>query len=336
MRVASLRRCPRVFVALLLAATGCGRSEPSASSSTSASATAEGRTSAPRTIAGGVATIAVIRVNAPTLGDEPSNADIDAGLQQAGIAPTAFKLVDYDAAGDIKAVLGLVEKARAARSDAIVTLLAESTLLAVGKTGDTPLFFSLVGEPSLLGLGKNDADHIDQVTGVYSAIDKSLMIPIARGCQPKAKVLGILYHADLPLSVAHKDALLRTNWDTVKPVTAAYHGEADLAKAIASLKDQQAEGIVLASGIGTLARPAINAARDAKLPVYGYLIEHTTSGAILARVITTRWNGFELGRRIGRVFLGQPVKQVAFGRGDNYKTYVNLGGEGPERHHSPP
>jgi putative ABC transport system substrate-binding protein len=155
---------------------------------------------------------------------------------------------------------------------------------------------------------------------------QSLIVFIARACLPKARKLGILFNPNDRVSVIHKDELLRINWwATVEPVTADFHSEAEVPAAVRALIEKKADGIILAAGIGSSAKAAITEAHRAKVPVFGYCAEHARAGAILAREVTMRWGGFEVGRHAGRVLTGQPAGQVPFSQGVDYVTYVNTG-----------
>ncbi|MFO0908027.1 MAG: ABC transporter substrate binding protein [Isosphaeraceae bacterium] len=287
--------------------------------------TAKKATSA-KLIPGGVATIAVIRLNDPLTAEEPSNKDIEAGINQSGVASTAFKLVDFDAEGKLAAVPDLIAKARATKPDLLLTLCAETTLAALPSADEKcPLIFSLMGDPSVLGLGKNDADHAPHVTGAYSPLSTALPAKVAQGCQPKAKKFGILFTSAQPVSAAHKEALRRAQWDDIEALTADYKDPAGIPAAVESLAKQGAEAVFLCAGIAGNTKAAVDAATKARIPVYGFLPKQPEEGVMLARTLVTRWNGFEAGRRAGRVLLGEPPAQITFVRGDNYTTYINQG-----------
>src|SRR5262249_45230939 len=128
------------------------------------------------------------------------------------------------------------------------------------------------------------------------------------------------------VSVMHKDELLHMNpWASVEPVTSEFHSEADVSTAVRVLIERKAEGVILTSGIGKGARAAITEAGRAKVPVFGYSAEHARAGAVLAREVTMRWGGFEVGRQAGRVLTGQAAGDVPFTQGVDYTTYVNTG-----------
>jgi putative ABC transport system substrate-binding protein len=269
--------------------------------------------------------IAVIRLGDPTK-REPPDKDIADGLKYSGLDQSSFALVDRDAKGNLDALPGLIDAAVADGAALLITLLPETTTLAVDKKLKIPLVFQMTGNPFLLGLGKSGTDHVPNVTGAYTMFHQSLIVPIAKACLPKARKLGILFNPSDRISVMHKDELLRIDWWTpVEPVTAEFHSEAELPAAVRALIDKKCEGIILTFGIGSGATTVIAEARRAKVPVFGYCAEHARAGAIVAREVTMRWGGFEAGRQAGYVLNGQAAAQVRFTQGVDYVTYVNTG-----------
>jgi putative ABC transport system substrate-binding protein len=269
--------------------------------------------------------VAVIRLGDPAI-EEPSNSDIADGLRYAGLDASSFALEDHDAKGDLAAVAGLVDAATGGGADLLITCLPETTMAAAGRERRIiPLVFTLTGNPFALGLGTSDSEHQPNLTGAYTPFHQSLLVPIARGCLPKARKFGIPFNPDDRYSVIHKDALLRTGWQAVEPVTAEFHSDSEVPAAIRALIDQKAEAVILVTGIGKAAPAAIAEARRAKVPVFGFRAEHARAGAIVAKEPTMRWGAFEAGRRAGRILLGEPAGQIPFTQGVAYVTYVNTG-----------
>jgi putative ABC transport system substrate-binding protein len=268
--------------------------------------------------------IAVIRLGDPAF-EEPPDSDIADGLRHAGLDSASFAIVSHDAKGDLGAVPGLIDAAARDGADLLVTLLPQTTVMAAKSGLKIPLVFQMNGEPVALGLAQSDAVHPPNLTGAYTPFHQSFIVPIARGCLPEARKLGILFDPRDPLSVIHKDALLHTEWRGVEPLTAEYHSESEVPAAVAELIGKKAEAVVLVSGIGTAAIAAIDAARQGKISVFGFKPEHARAGAIVARVPTTRWGGFEAGRRAGRILRGESAGQLPLIQGEHYVTYVNSG-----------
>jgi putative tryptophan/tyrosine transport system substrate-binding protein len=272
-----------------------------------------------------IAKIAVIRLNDSTMGREPADAEIKAGLKYAGLDDSSFAIVDHDTHGDLAAVPGLIDAAVGEGTDLIVTLLPETTVMAAEKHLIIPLIFQMTADPVVLGLRGKNTKSDPNLTGAYTLFQQSLIVLIARGCLPKAKKLGILFNPDNRFSTNHKDALIRADWLGMEPVLAEFHEESEVPAAVRSLIEKKVDGVILVSGIGKAAKAAIDEARQAKVPTFGFLADHAYAGAIVAREPTMRWGGFEAGRLAGRVLKGEPAQQIPFVEGVDYVTYANMG-----------
>jgi putative ABC transport system substrate-binding protein len=268
--------------------------------------------------------VAVIRLNDPLTGEEAPDKDIRDGFRQSGLETGSVALMSYDAKGDPAAVPGLVDAALRDGASLIITLRPETTLAAASKDPKVPLVFGMTGEPVAMGLAKHDGEHKPNITGAYTGMQNSLIVPIARGCLPKAKAFGLLFNPDNPLSVACKEALLKTLWDNVEPVAVPYHADSEIPSALRTMVEKKVDALILVPGVShSGAKAAIDEARRAKIPTFGLLGDHARNGAIVGRETNTRWPGFEAGRRAARVLKGEPTKQIPFVQGDNYLTYVN-------------
>lgn len=267
--------------------------------------------------------IALIRLNDRDSGKEPGLQGIEAGIKQAKMPFHEHQIIEYDAAGDLAAVPGLIDKALADGADMLVTLLDSSTMAAVSKSPAKPIVFAMANDPFALGLGKSVTDHKPNVTGVFLPHRLTLTVEIARGSLPKATKLAILFDPQNPLSVVHKDSLLKCRWDNVLPVELAYAKDTDWAKLMDEAKSKGAEALILTNGLGKLSPRVIEEATRRKLSVWGTLEKQAEEGAIFTREPEMRWTGFEVGRRIGRLVNGEDPAKIPLAEGDHYVSVVN-------------
>lgn len=267
--------------------------------------------------------IAVIRLNNPDFGDEASNKDIEAGIKQSISENLKYLITDYDAKGSINAISDLIDKSISDGADVIVTLLDVTTDISIRKKMNKPIVFAMANQPLAMGLGKSDSIHEPNITGAYLPHHLTLTVEIARGSLPKATRMAILFDPSNPLSVIHKDALLKCNWDNVNAIAAVYQQNQNWSELMKDLKSQDVSAIILTNGIGSQSQIAIAEAEKVKLPVFGTLSRHAEQGAIFTREPSLRWSGFEVGRRLGRIIKGEEVGKIPFVEGDHYVTVVN-------------
>lgn len=267
--------------------------------------------------------VAIIRLNNPDYGDEALNKDIEDGIKQGKTQYLKHTLIDYDARGNIDNVLPIINKAISEGADIIVTLLDSTTDIAFRRKSIQPIVFAMANQPLAMGFGKSDKDHDPNITGAYLPHHLTLTVEIARGSLPKANNLAILYDPTDPLSSIHKDALLRCNWENVKPLITPYQKGQDWSNLMTELKTKDAAAILLTNGLGPQSTVVISEAEKVKLPVFGTLSRQAVQGAIFTREPSLRWSGFEVGRRVARIINGDHPVNIPFVEGDHYVTVVN-------------
>jgi len=267
--------------------------------------------------------VAIIRLNNPDYGDEALDKDIEDGIKQDKTKYVKHTLVDYDAKGEIDNIRSIIDKAIAEGADIIVTLLDSTTDIAFRKKITQPVVFAMANQPFAMGFGKSDKSHETNITGAYLPHHLTLTVEIARGSLPKANKLAILFDPTDILSSIHKDALLRCNWESVKPLIAPYQKGQDWSKLMTELKTKDAAAILLTNGLGPQSTVVISEAEKVKLPVFGTLSRQAVQGAIFTREPSLRWSGFEVGRRVARLINGDLAVNIPFAEGDHYVTVVN-------------
>jgi putative ABC transport system substrate-binding protein len=273
--------------------------------------------------------IAVVRLGRPDV-EEPSEKDVRDGLKEASLVEgTSYTLETLDAGGDLSRVASLLDDAVKSGSALVITLDPATTQLAAERLTTIPVvgYLGLV-PPAPLGLGKSSSDHRPNLTGVFSPLGRSNLVAMACGCLPKEKRrLGIVIDPSDPVSVALKESLLVADLDilTIPPKfeIAEAPSAADIPAALESLVKRQAAALLLLPGRAIDDRLLIQAATRAKLPVFGYSPAHAHAGAVLVRVPSLRWGGFETGRRAGRVLCGVDPQALPFEEGTVYGTIAN-------------
>jgi|GEM_PF-3154821 len=269
------------------------------------------------------AKVAIVRLNDRDSGKEPGLQSIEDGIKESKFPYNGHQIVEYDAKGDLSAVPGLIDTALAEGADVLVALLDATTMAAVAKNPSKPIVFAMANDPFGLGLAKSLTDHNPNVTGAFLPHRLTLTVEIARGSLPKATKMAILFDPQNPLSVIHKDNLLKCRWDKVTPVEAPFGKDSDWAKLMDDLKAKGAEAVLLTNGLGGQSSKAIDEATRVKLSVWGTLEKQAEEGAIFTREPEMRWTGFEVGRRVGRIVNGEEAATIPFAEGDHYVTVVN-------------
>jgi putative ABC transport system substrate-binding protein len=269
--------------------------------------------------------VAVLRLHDSAELPEPTDRDIIDGFKAEGFTPGKyFELVTYDAAGDRDKIPGKVQAALDSGADLLLAVTPETARVAASKAGKNPVVFAMHVDPFAMGLGKTLEDHQKNVTGAFTRFEYTLWFRAAREILPKAKRYGMLFNPDDPESVAHKDALLRTDTQVPEVKAMEFHSESELPEALAHLMAEKPDAIFLLNGLGRGSTLVIDEAAKARVPVFGFTEDQVKSGALMGRVPDVRWGGFEAGRRAARILAGAEPDRVPIVEGSSYQTVINM------------
>jgi ABC-type uncharacterized transport system substrate-binding protein len=116
----------------------------------------------------------------------------------------------------------------------------------------------------------------------------------------------VVFNPREPLSVAHKDAMIR---DSVRPgltVVALGSESADgVPDAVGRLLNEKVDAIGLVAGLGPACSRVIEQSTQAKVPVFGFRESHDRDGALAAEVPDVERVGLEAGRITSHVLNGE-------------------------------
>jgi ABC-type uncharacterized transport system substrate-binding protein len=273
--------------------------------------------------------IAVVRLGGLGV-EEPTEKDLRDGLkQEALVEGTSYTIETLDAGGDLARVAGLLDDAVTGGAALVITLSPATIRVAAERVTTIPVVgYTGLVPPAPLGLGKSSDDHRPKFTGVFSPLNRSNLVAMVCGCLPKEKRrLGIVIDPTDPISLALKDSLMTADLELLsippKFEIAEARSAAEIPMALDNLVKRQAAALVLVPGRAIDDRILIQAATRAKLPSFGYSPAHAHAGAVLVRVPSLRWGGFETGRRAGRVLGGMDPQALPFEEGSVFGTIAN-------------
>jgi ABC-type uncharacterized transport system substrate-binding protein len=151
---------------------------------------------------------------------------------------------------------------------------------------------------------------------------------MASACLPTdRRRLGIVIDPGDPVSVAVKNSLLKADADLMATLPSFEIAEARAPSAIPAAVEDLARRkillLLLVPGKAIDDRALIEAATKAKIPVFGYTEAQAKAGAVLVRVPSPRWGGFEVGRRAGKVLKGMDPRALPFQEGSVFLTIAN-------------
>jgi putative ABC transport system substrate-binding protein len=207
----------------------------------------------------------------------------------------------------------------------LIVLTHPSLLSAVAKHPvGRPIVFGILGDPLALGVGQSDARHLPDVTGSYNPLPAYSILALARYYLPRSKRVGIVFDGARPLSLAHKDAIIRDSARAnLEVVAVESHGEEHVPDAIQRLLDQSVDAVCLVVGLERAAATIIERARLAGVPAFGFRADHVRAGALAAEVPDVERVGVEAGRMIFQVLEGEKPGALPYRPMIDTNTFIN-------------
>jgi putative ABC transport system substrate-binding protein len=187
-----------------------------------------------------------------------------------------------------------------------------------------PVVFGVLGDPLALGVGQDDEHHPAEVTGAYNPIHAYSVLALARYYLPRAKRVGVVFNVSEPLSLAHKEAMIRDSARVnLEVVAVGLQAGEEASDAIERLLDQPIDAVSLVVGLGRSSATIIERARRARVPVFGFREDHVRAGALAAEVPDVERVGVEAGRVIFHVLSGEKPGSLPYRRLIDTNTFVN-------------
>lgn len=286
------------------------------------------------TAAGRKPLIALIRA-ADWMGREWSEDAIRVGLREADMEPGRdYELKISSAQGDLATLPSLIDAAIDEKAAVIVTLQDATLQAAVRRAKSVPIVFNLLSDPFAAGAGKSDADHLPNITGVYSPgfgdPEQAKRVELIKRVVPKARVVGVVFSPEEALSVTFKDRMTKAaSRAGLKVVAVPVSDVANVSDAARSLCSQKVHAIELFGNVAHAGFPAlIKVAKECSVPVFSPSPFEVMQGAVASFYPDFQEGGVEAGKLIARVLRGESVASIPFHRLETTRLIVNPGDAG--------
>jgi ABC-type uncharacterized transport system substrate-binding protein len=260
---------------------------------------------------------------------EESQRGLQDGLKKAGlVAGRDFDLRINIAQGDMLTLHNMVDSAVSAHSDLLLTISTQALQSCMQRNRSTPAVFTMVANPFLTGVAKNNDDHYANFTGAYGANDAAAMMTIIRQLLPKAKRLGALFVPGELNSVYSHDLLLKAAKDAgYEVVSLGVNGSTEIPDAAASLCGDSVDLLCLPNSnlIGSSFPSISQAARKARLPVFTFLGSTAKQGASVVLSRDYYEMGIDAGQLAARVMRGQSPASIPLHQNRTNRLILNPG-----------
>ena len=253
------------------------------------------------------------------------------GLRQSGLVEGRdYEMTVRNAQGDMSTLNGLVDAALAARADLLMTLSTPTLQATIRKVPpQLPIVFTYLADPISAGAGRSYTDHLPNVTGVATGAATEEVLALIRECLPNVRRIGTIVVPSEVNTVYHRDELVlaaRKLGIEVVSVPASTSSELpDAALALCSMKIDavcQVAGNLTVTGFTSIAR----AAREAKLPAFGFMSSQAEQGAVGVVARDYYDGGIEAAQLAVRVMRGESPASIPIQPLSKNKLIINLAG----------
>jgi ABC-type uncharacterized transport system substrate-binding protein len=258
---------------------------------------------------------------------EEGEKGIEAGLREAGlVVGRDYALRVRNAQGDMPTLSALVDAAVTEGTDLVMTLSTPTLQAALQRARDVPIVFTFVASAVAAGAGRSNEDHVPNVTGVPTMSAYEELIATVQECLPAAHRIGTLFVPAEVNSVYNKDqltAVARAHGIEVAAVAA--NTSSEISDAALALSNQPIDAVVQVAGNLTSAAFAsiTQAARRARLPLFGSLSSNIHDGAAVVVARDYFDGGREAGLMAARIMRGENPARIPFQPLRTTKTLVN-------------
>ncbi|WP_406700482.1 ABC transporter substrate binding protein [Singulisphaera sp. Ch08] len=264
------------------------------------------------------------------MGGDSNLEDIPVNSLKQGMKLFQFHEGDYyslkiiDLKGDLDSFPNKLDETIRDKIDLIVITHPQILQAAMAREVQRPIVFAILGDPLVLGAGASAERHRSGLTGSYNPLPAYSLLAMVKYYLPHAKRVGVVFRGGEPLSVAHKDALIRDSPRAQLEIVAVESAASeDPTVATDQLFPRAIDAICLVVGLGQSSSGVIEWAARAKLPVFGFEEAQVRGGSLAAEVPIADRVGLEAGRMAYRVLSGERTDDIPFAQIIDTEAIVN-------------
>jgi putative tryptophan/tyrosine transport system substrate-binding protein len=234
---------------------------------------------------------------------------------------------------DIAEVQRIARELAAEDVDMIMPLSTQSLQAAILSVRRTPIVFSAVAVPFLVGAGRSENDHLGHVTGVASTGPVGRTMALIREVLPAARRIGSLWtsseiNSEFYLDLARESAA-ELGLEVVAVPVASPH---EIPRALQVLLNEKVDVLFPMSDntINTSFDVVGRAAEENGLPLFASFLRSVEFGACAALGYDFYEMGLKTGRIAVRVMNGESPGRIPIQAMDEVRLYLNTAAAGTQ------
>ncbi len=238
-----------------------------------------------------------------------------------------LKIDRYNAQGDFSTATQIAKKIVADKYDYIITLSTPVLQVTANENKTIPHVFGAVTSPYVMGIAKDSANHIPNITGVATLQPVGSTIKLIRAVCPKAKKIGIIWNpAEACSEVCTKNARRAAKVWGFELLEASVSNTNEIIDALKSLIDKDID-LFLTSGDNTVNHAVemiSDILRKKKIPYFTNTFSDVEKGAFLTIGADYEEVGRETAKVAKKVISGENPKDLPIENFVPEKIYINL------------
>lgn len=238
-----------------------------------------------------------------------------------------LKIDKYCAQGDFSTATQIAKKLVSDKYDYIVTLSTPALQVTAQENKTIPHIFGAVTSPYVMGLAKDSANHLPNLTGVATLQPVESSFKLMREIFPKAKKIGILWNpAEVCSEVCTKKARNAAKALGFELVEATVSNTSEVIDALNSLIDKKID-LFFTSGDNTVnlaVETIASILRRKKIPYATNTFSDVEKGAFLTNGADYEEVGAETARQAMVVIKGGDTKSIPIKNYVPEKIYLNM------------
>jgi len=246
----------------------------------------------------------------------------DAGLRDGEEIVVTIRIAN----NDISEVQRIAQQLVAERVDMIVPMSTQALQAAILAGRTTPIVFSAVAVPYLVGAGRSADDHLGHVTGVTSTGPIRQTMALIREVLPRAKRVGSLWtpseiNSEYYLDLARESAA-ELGFEMIAVPVSGPHGIHGLVQGLINEKVDvlfPMSDNTINSSFDVIGR----AAEENGLPLFGSFLRAVEFGACAALGFDFYEMGYKTGQIAVRVKNGESPARIPIQSMEEVRLYIN-------------
>lgn len=238
-----------------------------------------------------------------------------------------YELKVYNAQGDMSTLSSIMSTIKTDRVDLLMVISTPTLQAALRQAGtDTKIVFTGVGDGVQAGAGKNETDHLPNVTGITTRSPFDGMARLIKETMPEVKNVGTLFTPAEINSVLYKDWFLEAlkkqgiGLEAI-PVTSS----ADITQATSELCRKNIQ--VVCQIVDNMTRPGFaliaRKASENNMPVYVFDSDQMRDGGVVCLARDYYDAGLEAAEKAVRVLQGENPAMIPFSNTRSEKLIYN-------------